>query len=149
MPAGPFTLYDGVAEYMGDGTLDFDTNAFNITLHTSAYTPNQAHDVYADATNELPTANGYVSGGAALTGVTWAQVAGVAPFDSDNQVWTADGGPITARYGIVRQITPDKLLGYYLLDDAPADITATDGNTFTVGPSAVNGWFKNTVNPVL
>ena len=50
-------------------------------------------------------------------------------------------------WGIIGGWIADKLIGYYLLDTAPADLTATDGNTFTVGPHASNGWFQLTVNP--
>lgn len=146
MAAGTFTLYDGVAAYIGDGTIDLNTDTFNITLHTSTYTPSAAHDDYADLTNELATANGYTNGGATLASVTYAQTSGVAKWDSDDQVWTASGGSIAARYAVVRDTTADKLIGYLLLDSTPADVTATDGNTLTVGPNASNGWFQLTVN---
>lgn len=147
MAAGPFILFDGVSTYLGDGTIDLDSHTFNITLHTSSYTPSGAHDVYADLTNELATANGYTNGGAALTSVTWTRSSGVAKFTSANQVWTASGGSITARYAVIRSTTANKLLGYMLLDDTPADLTATDSNTLTVGPHATDGWFQQTVNP--
>lgn len=149
MAGGVLTLYNHVAERIGDGGFDMDTNTFNIVLLSSGYTPSLSHTVYADiSADEIATANGYTAGGAALTGVTWAQTGGVATFDSADQVWTASGGSITARYAALRQVSPDLLLGYFLLDTAPADVTATDGNTLTVGPDAVNGWFKQTVNPV-
>lgn len=148
MAAGTFTLYNSVAELIADGTIDLDNDTFSIVLLASGYTPNLAHDEYADLTNELSTANGYTNGGAVLTGVTWSQTGGVATFDSDNQVWTASGGSITARYAVIKDDTStnDKLIGYYLLDSAPADVTATSGNTLTVGPNATTGWFQLTVN---
>lgn len=148
MAAGTFTLYNHVAERAGDGGFDFDTNTFNICLLTSSYTPSLSHTTYSNiSSNELPTANGYTAGGAALTGVTWSQTGGVAKFDSNDQVWTATGGSITARYAVVRQTGTDLLLGYFVLDTTPDDVTATSGNTFTVGPNASNGWFQQTVNP--
>ena len=146
MAAGTFTLYNGVSEYLGDGTVDMDNDTFNITLHTSTYTPAGTQDAYANLTNELGTANGYTAGGAALTTVTWTRATGVTKFDSADQVWTASGGSIVARYAVIRSTTADKLIGYYLLDDAPADLTATDGNTFTVGPNASTGWSQHSVN---
>jgi len=149
MAAGTFTLYDSVAELIADGTIDLDNDTFKITLHAASYTPAAGHDEYADLTNELATANGYTNGGATLANVTWSQTGGVATFDSDAQVWTASGGPITARRAVIRDTTAtnEKLIGHFLLDSAPADVTATDGNTFTVGPDALNGWFQLTVNP--
>ena len=134
MAAGTFTLYNGVSEYLGDGTVDMDNDTFNITLHTSTYTPAGTQDAYANLTNELGTANGYTAGGAALTTVTWTRATGVTKFD------------IVARYAVIRSTTADKLIGYYLLDDTPADLTATDGNTFTVGPNASTGWSQHSVN---
>lgn len=147
MAAGTFTLYDGVAEYLGDGTIDLDNDTFNISLHSSAFTAESTDDAYADLNAELATANGYTNGGAALTSVTWVRSGGVSTFDSADQVWTASGGSIVARYAVVRDVTADKLIGYLLLDNTPADVTATDGNTLTVGPHASNGWFQVTVNP--
>lgn len=145
MAAGPFTFYDSVAELIADGALDLDGHTFNLQLHTSSYTPSAAHDELADLTNEVANGAGYTTGGAALTGITWGQVGGVATFDSDPVVWTAAGGPITARYAVLIDLTAtnDKLIGYMLLDATPADVTATDGNTLTVNPP----WFTLTVNP--
>lgn len=150
MAVGKFTLYNSVAELIGDGTIDLDTHTFNIALLTSAYTPDAAHDEWADVSgSEVANGNGYTTGGAALTGVTWSQTGGVATFSSSNQVWTASGGSIVARYAVIydADATNDKLLGYYLLDTTPANVTATDGNNFTVGPEVGQGWFKQTVNP--
>lgn len=146
MAAGTFTLYNGVAKYLGDGTVDLDSHTFKITLHTSSYTPSGAHDAYTDLTNELATANGYTNGGATLAGVALSIASGVAKWTSSNQVWTASGGSITARYAVIRDTTANKLIGYMLLDSTPADVTATDGNTLTVGPNATNGWFQTSVN---
>lgn len=150
MAAGTFTLYNSVAELIADGTIDLDSDTFSLILVTSSYTPNLAHDEYSDVSgSEVANANGYTTGGSALTSVTWGQTGGIATFDSDNVVWTATGGSITARYAILKDDTStnDKLIGYVLLDTAPADLTATAGNTLTVGPHVSNGWFQLTVNP--
>lgn len=148
MAAGTFTLYNHVAASIGDGTIDLDGDTFKIALLDSGYTPSAAHDEWADVSgDEIANGAGYTTGGGTLTGVTWGQTGGVSTFDSDNFVWTASGGSITARYAVINDVTANKLIGYYLLDTAPADITATDGNTFTVGPHASNGWFQLTVNP--
>ncbi len=149
MAAGPFTFYDSVAELIADGTIDLDGHTFNLQLHTSSYTPSAAHDELADLTNEVSNAFGYTTGGVALTGVTWSQTGGVATFDSDPVVWNASGGAITARYAVLIDLTAtnDKLIGYFLLDSAPANVSATDGNSLTVTPHASQGWFQLTVNP--
>ncbi|RUP36252.1 MAG: hypothetical protein EKK60_15495 [Gordonia sp. (in: high G+C Gram-positive bacteria)] len=149
MAAGTFTLYDSVAELIADGTIDLDGDTFKLALLTSSYTPNAAHDEYADLTNELSTANGYTSGGATLGSVTWNRSSGVATFDSADVVWTASSSGITARYAVLYDDTSSgkKLIGYMLLDSTPANVTATAGNTLTVAPHSTQGWFQLTVNP--
>lgn len=150
MAAGTFTLYNHVAAAIGDGSIDLDGDTFKVALLDSGYTPSGSHSQWSDVSgDEIANGSGYTTGGAELTGVTWSQTGGVATFDSDNFVWTASGGAISARYAVIYDDTSsgDKLIGYYLLDTAPADVTATDGNTFTVGPSVSNGWFQLTVNP--
>lgn len=150
MAAGTFTIYNSVSELAGDGTIDFDTDAFNLILVTSSYTPNLAHDEYADVSGvEVANGNGYTTGGVTLANVTWTRSSGVTTFDSDDAVWTASGGSITARYAIMVDTTStnDKLIGYVLLDTTPADLVATNGNTLTVSPHATTGWFQQTVNP--
>lgn len=132
------TFYQSFREYMADGTIDLDTDTFKVSLHTSTYSPNAStHTVYADLTNELSTANGYTNGGATLGSVTWNRSGGTVTFDAADTVWTASGGSIAARYAVIRKsgtansIT-DPLVAYILLDTTPADVTATDTNTFTL-----------------
>jgi len=149
MVAGPFTFFDSFAELVADGTIDLDGHTFALQLHTSSYTPSAAHDELADLTNEVSNANGYTTGGVTLTGVTWGQSGGVATFDSDPAVWNATSSGITAHWGVLIDLTAtnDKLVGYFLLDATPANVTATAGNSLTVTPHGSQGWFQLTVNP--
>lgn len=60
-------------------------------------------------------------------------------FDAtDPAVWTASGGSIVARYAVLYEVGGN-VLAYCLLDSAPADVTATTGNTltFTINASGV------------
>lgn len=81
-------------------------------------------------TNEHAAANGYTTGGIAVTfalsGTTTVSVA----FNS-NPVWTASGGSITARFAAIYEVAGDVAF-YCLLDSTPADVTATSGNTLTI-----------------
>lgn len=150
MAAGTFTFFDHVAEKIADGTIDLDGDTFKLMLLDDGYTPSAAHDEYSDVSgDEIANGSGYTTAGQALTSVTWGQTGGVATFDSDPVIWTASGGPITARYAILFDdtVTGDPLIGYFLLDNSPADVTATDGNTLTVTPHNTQGWFQLTVNP--
>ena len=139
MAAGPFTFYHSFTEALGDGTQDLDTHTFKVALFASAYTPSQASTTFSALTNELTTQFGYTAGGFTLTGVTWAQTTGTATFDAADAVWTAAGGSITARYAVVYNSTvagAGDLIGYFLLDSAPADVTATDTNPLTIAWNA-------------
>lgn len=135
--AASITFYHSFYEYIADGTIDLDTHTFKVALVASTYTPSAStHTVFADVTNELSTANGYTAGGATLGTVTWTQSGGTATFDAADTQWTASGGSITARYAVIYDDTPttpaDPLVAYILLDTTPADVTATDGNNFTL-----------------
>lgn len=127
-------FYDSFYEYLADGTIDLDTHTFKVRLLSSSYTPSASHSTAADLTGELSTANGYTSGGASLGSVTWSQTSGTATFDAADTTWTASGGSITARYAVISDASnsPETLVAYILLDTSPADVTATDGNTFTL-----------------
>lgn len=137
MAASAWRVYGSAKEFIGDGTIDLDTHAFRMTLHASGYTPNlNTHTQKSDLTNELSTAAGYTANGQALASVTWTLSSGTATFDAADVVWTASGGSITARTAVIHDDTTtspaDALLCNCLLDTAPADVTATDGNTFSV-----------------
>ncbi len=60
-------------EASGDGPMDLLSDTIKLSLHTSTYTPTQTTDeIFATATNELTTANGYTAGGATLASKTVA-----------------------------------------------------------------------------
>jgi hypothetical protein len=53
-------------------------------------------------------------------------------FDAtDPAVWTASGGSIVARFAVLYEVGGD-VLAYCLLDNSPADVTVTTGNTLTL-----------------
>lgn len=138
-------------EASGDvGMTDYLTNALRFTLHTSTYTPNtDTHEAFADATNELGTANGYTANGIAIATKTVVYAAsGVTTFDMDDTTitWTASGGSLVFQYAVLHDDTvtvgpPIKpLIGYI---DCGAQ-TITTGNTFTITTGA-SGLFTGTV----
>lgn len=138
MAADAWVLHDKAKEYMGDGTIDMDGDAFKmgLALSTSNIATTSVNG-YAAVTNEHANANGYTTGGAAVASPTWIESSGTVTFDCADQVWTASGGSITARFAFIYDDTvttpvADPVLCHSLLDNTPADVTATDGNTFTV-----------------
>lgn len=108
--------------------------------------------VLADVTNEVANGNGYTTGGA--TAASIGVVAATAGNDgyklsSGNFSWTASGAGIPAcRYAILYYNNAaalwgvtKPLIGYILLDSAPADVPLTaSGNTLTIACPAT-GWF--------
>lgn len=124
-----FNWYHHASERIGDGGIDLDNDTFEMLLTTSAHTPADTDTTGAgNITNEV-SGNGYAR--VTLANVTWNRTAGVTTFDFDDPVWTASGGSIVARNWHIRDTTADLLLCYGLLDDTPADVTTTDGNTLT------------------
>lgn len=142
MAAGAWTLHNKIKEYIGDGTVDLDTHTFKCGLALSTSNIATASiDGYAAVTNEHSNANGYTTGGQALTSVTWIESSGTITFDSADVTWTASGGSITARYGFIYDDTvtspvADPVVCHSLLDTTPADVTATSGNTLTIQMNA-------------
>lgn len=141
MAADAWKSYNKFKEYLGEGYIDLDGDNLKLALFLS--TSNAAtltNSQYADLTNELANANGYLTGGLVLTGVTWTESVGTVTFDCNDPVLTASGGNLVFRFAVmyvVRTITAptgtitNPLICMSLLDNTPADVTVTNGNTLT------------------
>lgn len=129
------TFFNSFREYMADGTFDLNSNTFKASLHTSAFTPDlNADTVFADIGSELATANGYTAGGYTLANVVWTRSGATVKFDADDVNIAASGAGLTFRYVVIRAVGTlngrvDPVVGYLLLDSAPADVTIAAGNT--------------------
>ena len=135
MAAGNWTFTDGARTRMLNGTFDFDTNTFKVALFLSTSNIGAASTTYAGVTNEHANANGYTTGGISLGALTLSGTTTVTVDDPSDMVWTASGGSITARFGVLYEDAGD-VVCYFLLDSTPADVTATDGNTLTIALNA-------------
>jgi hypothetical protein len=141
MAAGKFKTYEKTIDYLHDGTIDIDdaTN-WKMAIFLSTSNANDltlAAPIYGNLTNEHANANGYTTGGIALTNVTFGRTGQVLTIDCDNPVWTASGGSITGRFLVVyKNATVNSVvkpcLCVCLMDTTPADVTATTTNTLTV-----------------
>ena len=135
MAAGAWNVYDKFPLYMGDGTIDMDGDTFHVALFLS--TSNAAtltNDELGDLTNEV-SGSGYARD--TSNTISWSESSGVITFDiTTDPQYTASGGSITARFGVIFDDTPsspaDPLVAECLLDSTPADVTVTDGNTLTI-----------------
>lgn len=143
MTASAWTFYDNFHLWLADGTFDLDGGgAFTMALYQS--TSNFAtttNSLYGDLTNEVANANGYTTGGVALSGVAWTIAAASAKFTSAAASWTAAGGNIVNRAcAIYLNATSNghvkPLICYSILDNTPADTTTINGNTLLVTPVA-------------
>jgi hypothetical protein len=130
------------------GMMDYITNTWRATLHTTTYAPNiDTNEAFADATNELTTANGYTANGVALANktVSYNATGNVTTFSADDFSWTASGAGLTFRYTVVHDDTvtvgpPIKpLVGF--MDDT--GVTLAAGSTYTVDITA-SGLFTAT-----
>ena len=134
MAAGAWTFTNSGRTSLLDGTFDIDTDSFKEALFLSTSNIGAGSTTYAALTNEHAAANGYSTGGIAVT-LTLAGTTTVTVDVSTDPVWTASGGSITARFAVLYEVA-GRVLAYCLQDSAPADVSATDGNTYTEQTSA-------------
>jgi hypothetical protein len=135
MAAGNWIFTDGARTRMLNGTFDFDTDTFKVALFLSTSNIGAASTTYAGVTNEHANANGYTTGGFSFGALTLAGTTTVTVDDPADAVWTASGGSIVARFGVLYESAGD-VVCYCLLDSTPADVTATTGNTLTIALNA-------------
>ncbi len=125
--------------------IDFLTDTIKLSLHTATYAPNiDTHEVFADATNELATANGYTAGGytVATKTVVYAAAGNVTTMDFADVTVTATGAGLTFQYAVVwKDGTVDPLIGY--IDLGAQSIGA--GNSLIIATGA-SGAFTGTVS---
>jgi hypothetical protein len=117
-----------------DGTFDIDTDTWKMALFLSTSNLGAASTTYAGVTNEVAQAFGYLTGGITIV-LTLAGTTTVTVDIATDPVWTAGGGSITARFAAIYEVGGN-VLCFSTLDNAPADVTATDGNTLTVAANA-------------
>jgi hypothetical protein len=140
--AGKWKMYESAKLAWANGTIDFDSHSFKINLYLSTSNANTLTAAtitqLSDITNQVATNFGYTQNTKAVT-ITTANSSGTITIDeTTNPVWTASGGSITARFAVIYDDThaSDMPIAVCLLDTAPADVTATDGNTFTITQNA-------------
>jgi hypothetical protein len=133
MPAGPWTFTNAGRTSILNGTFAIGTDSFKVALLQSTSNISATSTTYAGLTNEVASANGYTTGGIAVT-LTLSGTTTVTATYGTPAVWTAAGGSITARFAVIYEVG-GTVLCYSLLDSTPADVTATSGNTLTCGAS--------------
>jgi hypothetical protein len=126
-----FVKFQAFVEQLAEKAHNLGSDTLKILLANDA--PSAANDaVKADLTSELGTANGYTSGGSAVTITASSQTAGTYSLVGNDLVFTASGGSVGPfRYAVLWNDThaSDGLIGYW---DYGSSITLADGETFTV-----------------
>ena len=132
MAAGTWQIPNVTRDKLLDGTIDIDTDTWKIALFLSTSNLDLTKALYTDLSNEVASAFGYTQDAKSIT-LTLSGTTTVKIDISSDPIWTASGGPITARWGVIyKDAGSQDILIWCLLDDSPADVTATDGNTLTL-----------------
>lgn len=129
MAAGNWTFTNATRTNLSNG-IYLDADSYKIALFLSTSNIGAASTTYAGLTNEHANANGYTTGGNAVT-MSRSGTTTVTVDTTDPAVWTASGGSIVARFAVLYEVGGN-VVAYCLLDSTPADVTVTAGNTLTI-----------------
>jgi hypothetical protein len=130
MAAGTWTLTNAAITNLLNGTHDLDSDTWKVALVTSSSNIGAASTTWASVTNEVANGDGYTTGGQTVT-LTLSGTTSVTVSFASNPVWTASGSGITARWAVLYEVS-GQVLAYVLLDNTPANVTVTAGNTLTI-----------------
>jgi hypothetical protein len=107
-------------------------DSYKMALFTSASNLTVASTTFAGVTSEVGvTSTGYTAGGIALA-MTDSGTTTVTHVMTTAPVWTAGTANLTAKWAAIYEVGGD-IMAFALLDSGGADVTATNGNTMTVG----------------
>lgn len=123
-------LYGALVTTLFTAGLNFSSDTIKVSLHTSAYTPNQdTDDFFNDCTNEV-VGTGYTAGGATLGSktLTYDGATNTLKIDGADTTWSTS--TITAaRWAVIYKSTgiasTSPLIGYINLD---VDRSSVAGN---------------------
>jgi hypothetical protein len=105
--------------------VDWDSDTFKLTLHTSTYTPDLgAHDYVNDLTNELSTSGNYTSGGFTITMS--------APTETEANSWGTARANSTA-YAVGDVVKPASGNGYLY----QCVVAGTSGGSIPTYPTTI------------
>ena len=128
-------FYNKFIEYMGDDTMDMDTDVFDIILMDVNHTFTAANTLKSDiVANELTTGGGYTAGAKTLNSPTWVESGGVLTFASGIITWTATAGGIgPATDAVIYDETATQVVDALMCSiDFEGSETAGNGTTFVI-----------------
>jgi hypothetical protein len=132
MAAGAWTFTNGGRSDILSAVVNIGTDSYKMALFLSTSNLSASSTTYAGLTNEVGTTNtGYTTGGNAVT-LSKSGTTTVTVVQSAGIVWTAGTANLTAKWAVIYEVSGN-VLCYATLDSGGADVTATSGNTMTVG----------------
>jgi len=126
-------IFNKFKEWMADGTLDLDTDAFKVALFSSSSLPaaTQSPATYTavnGAKTQVSSGSGYTTGGASLSTPTWVLSGATVTFDAVDTAWSS--ATFTARWALIYDTTHASS-GIVALIDFGTSKSVTAG-TFTI-----------------
>jgi len=107
-------------------------DSYKMALFTSGSDLTVASTAFASVTSEVGITNtGYTAGGIAVA-LTQSGTTTVTVIMTTAPVWTAGTANLTAKWAAIYEVSGD-VVCFALLESGGADVTATSGNTYTVG----------------
>lgn len=133
MAAGAWTFTDTTRQKFLNGTFVIPAgSSLKMALYTSGSNLTTSSTTFAGVTSEEGTTNtGYTAGGIAVA-LTQSGTTTVTVVMTTAPVWTAGSANLTAKWAAIYEVAGD-VICFALLDSGGADVTATSGNTLTVG----------------
>ena len=145
MAASAWQLYNIAKKYIGNGTITLGAGVFKMVLASASSNASTfTISTYAQITNEIAAAGGYVTGGRNLVPATSQWVTGASAKQmkftqtTTGLTFTASGANLAdIKYAIIRNSTGStagKLLCFCQLSSS--NFTVTSPNTLTIIPAA-------------
>jgi len=132
MAAGPWLFTNTGRTNILNALHDLDSDTHKMALFLSTSDLAATENTYAGVTNEVGTTNtGYTTTGNSVA-LTMSGTTTVTVVMTTAPVWTAGSANLTAKFAAIYEVSGN-ILCYALLDSGGADVTATSGNTLTVG----------------
>jgi len=130
MAAGAWTFTNTTRTNLVNGIFDLDTDSFKCALVTSSSNISATSTTWAGVTGEVATAYGYTAG-ITVSPFALAGTTSVTVKFASNPTWVASGGSIVARWAVIYEVSGN-VLCYCLLDNTPANVTVTTGNSLAI-----------------
>jgi hypothetical protein len=130
MAAGAWVPTNSTRADIVNGSAPVPGGSYKMCLLTSASNIAAGSGLFSGVTGEVSN-TGYTAGGIAVA-LTKSGTSTETIVMTTAPIWTAGAANLVAKWAAIYLVAGD-ILFYALLDSGGADVTATPGNTYTVG----------------